>query len=421
MNSFKFSFILLCLSLLGCKKEQTQSSFQLSFVPSRGGLPNSTVIIKGMNFSTNLGANYVEFTGGLPGTVTASTGTELSVTVPLSASSGPILVVVNNNSRGITDNFNVLTGTVSTFSKGTYVEHLAIDTKGILYGDSTSNYGSFIMEFDHQGNPTLFTGGSYGQPFYGSLWGVAVDNAGNIFTNVNISVSKITPTSVVSTLAGSPTSGGFVNGTGDQARFLLLLGITVGPDNNIYVCDQPKIRKITQDGVVTTVAGSSVTGNTNGSSSVATFHSPEGIVLDASGNIYVSDTYNLNIRKIAIDGTVTTFAGSTTGQKGLVDGQGNNAQFYSPQGMAIDEAGNIFVSDSDYNDSFSTPNNSYIRMINASGYVTTLFGGPIGKSDGSLAVASMNGPDGIVFDSEGNIYFADTYNSSIRKITFQPK
>ena len=150
---------------------------------------------------------------------------------------------------------------------------------------------------------------------------------------------------VVGTLAGS--SAGFVNGTGTNAQFNNPNNIAVDSSGNVYVADQLNnvIRKITPAGVVTTFAGNGTAGYVNGTSSSAEFNQPQGVAVDSSGNVYVGDTNNNDIRKITSSGTVSLFAGSSSQASGSTDG--SSATFNQPNGIAVDSLGNVYVADTE--------------------------------------------------------------------------
>ena len=169
---------------------------------------------------------------------------------------------------------------------------------------------------------------------------------------------------IVSTLAGSGTAA-FANGTGTAASFDTPTGVAVDINGNVYIADMTnhRIRKITVAGVVTTLAGSGAAGSTNGTGVSAKFSSPRGVAVDASGNVYVADASNHQIRKITVAGVVTTLAGS--GAAGSTNGTGVSAKFSSPRGVAVDASGNVYVADR---------SNNAIRKITAAGVVTTLAG-----------------------------------------------
>jgi sugar lactone lactonase YvrE len=244
--------------------------------------------------------------------------------------------------------------------------------------------------------------------------GLAIDGAGNIYVadTYNSTIRRINPQGAVSTLAGAAEVAGSANGVGAAAGFLQPEGIATDSAGNVYVADtwNDMIRKITPAGVVSTIAGSArVDGSKDGSGAAARFFNPIGIAIDSAGNLLVADAANSTIRKIDPSGAVSTLAG-LAGVTGSADGSGVAARFKSPEGLAIDGAGNVYVADT---------SNGTIRVISAAGVVNTLAGsaGVVGSADGTGAAATFKFPSGIATDSTGNIYVADTYNCTIRKIT----
>lgn len=214
-------------------------------------------------------------------------------------------------------------------------------------------------------------------------------------------------TATVSTFAGQ-LAGGFLDGTGTAALFSSPMGIATDAPGNIYVADafNSSIRKITTDGKVTTIAGTGTLGFVNGTAEVARFYAPSALVVDAAGNIYVADRGNNAIRKITSAGVVTTLAGS--GEAGYADGTGAAATFNTPIGIALDATGNLYVSDY---------GNNIIRKVTAAGVVTTIAGSrTVGYANGVGILANFNKPTGIALDEAGNIYVAEAINHAIRKI-----
>lgn len=211
----------------------------------------------------------------------------------------------------------------------------------------------------------------------------------------------------VSTLAGFLK--GYVDSSGFLARFDQPHGLAAAADGTLYVADTEnhRIRKVTPDGVVSTLAGQTATGSVDAIGANAQFYSPQGIALDQSGNLYVADTLNHRIRKVAPDGTVTTFAGTTFG---YTDGPKETARFASPTGIALDSHGNFYIAD--------TSSHTIRRIDAATGEVSTVAGlaGVSGWEDGPNGAALFHWPRGIVVDGSQNLFVADAGNHRIRKI-----
>lgn len=239
--------------------------------------------------------------------------------------------------------------------------------------------------------------------------GVAVDTAGNVYVSDadNNTIRKITAAGVVTTLAGA-VDYGYADGTGSSAMFTGPGALTVDANGNVYVADTYnfRIRKVTPEGVVTTIAGSDATIPADGTGSGASFYSPVGIVVDATGNLFVTD--NHTIRKITPAGVVTTIAG-VYGTSGSSDGTGVDASFNNPTGISIDANGNLYIADT---------NNSLIRKMTPAGVVTTIAGsGTAAYADGTGPAASFFYPTGVTVDAAGNVFVADNWNHMIRMIT----
>ena len=252
------------------------------------------------------------------------------------------------------------------------------------------------------------------QPTFNQPGGVAIDSLGNLYVadSDNNTIRKITQAGVVTTIAGKAGTKGSSDGTGDQASFNKPQEVAVDSKGNLYVADSDNntIRKITQAGVVTTIAGKAGTkGSSDGTGDQARFSYPGGVAVDSKGNVYVADYLNHTIRKITSSGVVTTLAGQVN-VLGSSDGTGNQASFFYPWGVAVDSKGNVYVTEL---------LNYTIRKITPSGVVTTLAGqvGVYGSSDGTGNQASFNGPLGVAVDLKGNLYVTDSENYTIRKIT----
>ena len=299
----------------------------------------------------------------------------------------------------------------------------ALDSAGNLYVADTGN--NVIRKITPAGVVTTLAGtwyaGSKGDSDgkgmaarFNEPQGVAVDGSGNLYVadTFNGSVRKITPDGTVATLAGSPAGNGSSDGQGSAALFFGLLGVAADSAGNVYVADayNATIRRITPDGTVTTLAGmAQARGSTDGTGSSAYFFKPSSVAYDGSGNVYVADTANNTIRKVTLDGVVTTLAG-TAGTSGYIDATGSDARFSSPAGVAADSSGNVYVAD--------TGNNT-IRKVTAAGAVTTLAGSQLnnGSRDGTGRAALFDTPTGMAVDISGNVYVADVNNDTIRKVT----
>lgn len=207
---------------------------------------------------------------------------------------------------------------------------------------------------------------------------------------------------IVSTLAGSPGETGTADGVGAAARFGgENFGIAIDPSGVLYVADSGNhvIRRVTRDGAVTTFAGKpGAMGGVDGKGPAARFAKPAGIAIDAGGNLYVADNLGNTIRKITPDGTVTTLAG-TYGAVGWADGRGPEARFYSPAGVAVDAAGNVYV---------GAFGERAIRKIAPDGTVTTLAGSTVtGTADGTGPDAQFTMPVTLAIDAQGVLWVVD--------------
>lgn len=244
--------------------------------------------------------------------------------------------------------------------------------------------------------------------------GVALDGAGNLYVADagNATIRKITAAGVVTTLAGDPAARGNVDATGSSARFSHPAGLALDGAGNVFVADSftHTIRKITPAGVVTTFAGSNAaTGSADGAATVARFSRPTGVAVDASGAVYVADTGNHTIRKITTSGAVGTLAG-LPGVSGANDGTGSGASFSQPAGLVVDASGTVFVADTG-NALIRRVTSSGVVSLMAG------VPGIAGLADGVGLDALLDQPRGLALDSSGNLLVADAGNAALRKIT----
>lgn len=322
-----------------------------------------------------------------------------------------------SNWAGSAGVFGIADG-IGTSARFSLVYGVALDASGNLYVADTS-YNT-IRKINAGGAVTTLAGlpgasgnadGTGSSARFNSPTAIAVDSTGSLYvvdTN-NHTIRKITPAGAVSTLAGSPGLIGSADGIGSSARFNSPNAIAVDANGNVYVADTNNhtIRKITAGGTVTTLAGvAGAGGYADGTGSAARFNLPYGITATPAGALYVADTYNQRIRKITADATVTTVAGD--GTAGAVDGVAAGARFNAPRGIAVDAAENLFVAD-EFNDT--------IRKIIPGGTVSTLAGvaGAIGSADGGGRIARFNRAAAIAVNASGKLYIGDTQNYTIRR------
>jgi len=234
--------------------------------------------------------------------------------------------------------------------------------------------------------------------------GIAVDRVGVIYVadGANATIRKVTPEGVVTTLAGMPGISGDLDGTGSEARFYSPYGLAQDGEGNLIVGDQGNrlVRRVTTSGVVTTLTARAPN---------EPFRSVRGLTVDSAGNIYVADGTDHVIRQVRHDGSVSILAG-TRFTPGYRDGVGGAVLFDPPESVAADRFGNLIIADA---------GNRLIRKVTPSGVVTTIAGTPgtIGYLDGPGNAARFMGMQGVAVDKWGNIYVADTYSHTIRKLT----
>jgi len=347
-----------------------------SFAPSIP-TPGGTLTLRGAYLDRLIGRNTFVIGGWPASTWSVSLDrTSATVTVPGSAYSGPFNLVQPGGVAQLVSPFLYLHGTVGTYA-GSGAQ-----------GDQ-----------DGLGQSAVFS-----RPE-----GIVRDSAGNLYVAEagGNCIRKISPSGQVTTLAGSTTAG-FQNGVGANARFNNPTGLAIDPStNNLYVCDwnNGAVRMITSTGVVTTVAGTGTSGYNDGATSSAQFSRPLGVAFDpATQRLYVGDSSNNCIRLISA-GVVSTLAGNTAA--GSVDGVGTAARFNVPSGVVLDGFGNLYIADYGA---------ARIRCLNlATNYVSTVTGvAGAGWLDGASGSARLNGPEYLGADSLGNIYVAG--DNSVRKI-----
>jgi uncharacterized protein (TIGR03437 family) len=302
---------------------------------------------------------------------------------------------------------------------------VATDSSGNLYIADTGNnrirkvtsagiistiVGNGLPSFSGDGGPAINAGLSGPR-------GVFVDAGNNLYIadTGNNRIRKVTPNGAITTFAGlGPAGFSGDNGPANKAQLFRPYAMVVDGAGNVIIADSwnNRIRKVTPDGNITTIAGNGYSsfGGDGGPATSAALFGPFGVAVDRGGNIYIADINNFRIRKVTPTGAISTIAGAPIPGFAGDGGPASHAQFDSPYAVAVDGAGNLFVSDI---------SNHRIRKIDTSGTISTVAGdGDEALSgDGGLATnASLDSPAGIALDPSGNLFIADSGNTRIRAV-----
>ncbi len=377
------------------------------FAPTLGGT-GSIVTIRGNNLT---GATAISFGGKAASSFEVINDSTIT-TVVGSGNSGSVMVTTNSG-KGSLAGFNYLAAPNISYAGGNkvFIAGQAItpiaptNTGGAITGNGLANVSTLAGTGSIGSADGVGTWASFYHPF-----DVAVDGFGNVYVADagNNKIRKISPTGFVSTLAGSGNVDSN-DGSGSAASFSSPQGIAVDASGNVYVGDywSYKIRKVSPRGIVSTLAGTGIVGKADGAAIDASFDRPSGLTIDASGNVYVADFGNNKIRKVSTTGVVSTFAGN--GNQGDLDTLGVAASFNAPSNVDIDASGNVYVADMQ---------NGKIRKISPTGLVSTLAGNNMGiNGDGIGSAASFGITFGVAVDTSGNVYVADYGNNKIRKVS----
>jgi sugar lactone lactonase YvrE len=238
---------------------------------------------------------------------------------------------------------------------------------------------------------------------------VALDGTGNLYfvDRWNHRIRKVSADGIITTVAGTGSEGfSGDGGPATEAKLAAPHGLALDAEGNLIIADtvNHRVRRVDKNGIITTIAGTGRAGYTpeGGQATAARLNSPDGLAVDLQGNLYIADLFNHRVRKVSPDGVITLVAG--TGKAGFSGdgGPAKEAELNSPSGVAVDTAGNVFVTDW---------TNHRIRKISPEGIITTVAGSDkktFSGEGGPATEAGLRGPSGVIIDGEGNLYFADS-------------
>lgn len=398
-----------------------------SFTTNISGLTSSSTYYIRAYVITNIGVSYgsgitlqtVVATPNISYPASASLVAGTAMTAIQVTNTGGAIVVGNSVTTLASDGSNGFTNGIGSSANFSFsYSQLVSDAQGNLYVTDTNNHA--IRKITPSGMVSTFAGGTNGiadgigtsAQFYQPR-GITIDSNGVLYVSEGTNrIRKILPDGTVTTFAG-PTSTassvnfGFINGTSVNAKFTNPRGLTVDASNNVYVADTGNhaIRKISLDGTVTTIAGLGTSGSSDGDNTVAKFSTPLDLVMDSQNNLFVVDHYNNVIRKITTNGIVSTFAGST---QGFLNGPSTSAKFSWPVSIDIDSNDNLLVTDI---------LNYRIRKITPTGDVTTFAGSGVGTSlatNSTLMLSTFSNNTGIEIMPNGEVFTIS--DNRVRKI-----
>jgi uncharacterized protein (TIGR03437 family) len=354
-------------------------------------------------------------------------------------SSGNLYIAdeANNNVRKVDTNGIITTvaggggasglgdGGLATQAGLSWPTGVAIDKAGDLYIAEYANNrirmvaaGTGIISTIAGTGPTGYSGdgGPATKATFTYPTGVAVDSSGNVYVadSDNCVIRKISPSGIISTVAGNgPTFGyGGDNGPATKAQLGSIGGVAIDASGNLYIADtgNERIRYVSASGIITTIAGTGAIGFSGDGSPAtgATLDDPAAVAVDSSGAVYVADMANNRIRRFVSGGNIATFAGTAVSAGD--GGASTQARLDNPMSVAVDSSGNLYIAD---------PSANRIRKVAPSGTITTLAGNgeaAYGGDHGPGPEAALNYPDAVAVDSAGNVYIADARNERIRRV-----
>jgi len=373
-------------------------SFQWRFNGTNlAGATNTSLTLS--NVRTNQAGNYAVLVANVFGSVLSSNAV-LTVSIPPDITAQPV-------SQAALSGSNVTLSVTVTGTGPVYYQWYLNGTGCYPYPIVA---GTGIAGYSGDNGPAT-------NAMLSSPSGLTIDNRGNLYIvdSDNNRIRKVDTNGIITTVAGNGAAG--FGGDGYRATNASLWdpgSVTVDPAGDLYIADSAngRIRKVDTNGMITTVAGDGGQGfsGDGGPATAATFLDPEDVVVDAFGNLYISDYYNNRVRRVDTNGIITTVAGNGSNSYSGDGGPATNASLARPLGVAADVAGNLYIADR---------NNNRIRKVDTNGIITTVAGnGILGLPaiGGAATNTSLACPDSIAVDAVGNLYIAGYTNYCILRV-----
>ena len=309
----------------------------------------------------------------------------------------------------------VLPGSTTAFSvvvsgTGPFTYRWQFNGRDHPYGIITTVAGNGRAFYSGDGGAA--TNAAWEDPF-----GVAVDASGNLFIvdSFNNRICKVGTDGIITTLAGNGIPGYSGDGGGaTNAELNYPSGVAVDASGNLFIADTGnyRIREVRTNGIITTVAGNGTRGYSGdgGPATKAELDNPTGVAVDASGNLFIADSGNDRIREVGTNGIITTVAGNGTYGYSGDGGPATNAELWNPDGVAVDASGNLFIADQDNNRIREVGTNGIITTVAGNG--TNGYSG----DGGAATSAELSLAHGVAVDASGNLFIADSENSRIREV-----